>query len=370
MSQRLQVRSLGVRAPGEPAFFSLPGRGPADGEIAVKTLYTGLSAGTELTFVKGTNPYLHAQWDAEYGLFRQDSPSVAYPVRVLGYMEVATVTSSRSPSYAEGQLVAAAYGHRSEHTLDPARDVVVTLPASLDPVLGVFVAQMGPIAANGVLHAAAELADGQLDSLTEALQGRAVLVIGGGVVGLLSALFAAHHGADVALADPDPMRLSAARGLGIQTVDELAQETWQWSKDNWRHGPRDRGADLVLQCRGRVRSLVVALRSLRPQGAVIDLAFYQEEADELQLGEEFHHNGLTLRCAQIARVPRKLAGTWTRARLADETLQLLAAHGEAVRAHVITDVVPLDEAPALITALAARQRSTIQAVFSSQDLKG
>jgi hypothetical protein len=34
-----------------------------------------------------------------------------------------------------------------------------------------------------------------------------------------------------------------------------------------------------------------------------------------------------------------------------------------VRQHLVTDVVPFDEGPALMTALAQRRRSTLQAVF-------
>ncbi|MEJ7756593.1 MAG: hypothetical protein WKF83_09980 [Nocardioidaceae bacterium] len=40
-----------------------------DGGLLLRTVATGLSAGTELTFVKGDNPGLHARLDAELGLF-------------------------------------------------------------------------------------------------------------------------------------------------------------------------------------------------------------------------------------------------------------------------------------------------------------
>jgi threonine dehydrogenase-like Zn-dependent dehydrogenase len=119
----------------------------------------------------------------------------------------------------------------------------------------------------------------------------------------------------------------------------------------------------VFQCRGRPSYLALALRSLRPQGSVIDLAFYQEGAGDVRLGEEFHHNGLTVRCAQISRVPRGLAHLWDRRRLSSETVDLLRAEGDVVCRSMITDVVPLDKAPALLDDLAARRRHVIQAVF-------
>jgi threonine dehydrogenase-like Zn-dependent dehydrogenase len=330
----------------------------------VETLFSGLSAGTELSFVKGTNPYLQSRWDAELGVFVEGQPAQSFPVRSMGYMEVGRVVETADPELPAGALVAAAYGHRSCHVLDPRRDRCVPVPPELDPMLGIYLAQMGPICANGLLHAAAEFEGPSATSLADGVAGRRVLVTGGGVVGLLSGLFALTLGAEqVALADVDPTRLGAAGKLGMSVVDERDTPAWAWCKRRWRHGPADTGADLVLQCRGQARSLQTALRSLRPQGVVIDLAFYQQGATEVRLGKEFHHNGLAIRCAQIARVPRGMAGAWDRTRLSLETLDLVRACGEAVTEHLVTDVVPIDEAPRFIAELAARERSAIQAVF-------
>jgi hypothetical protein len=103
---------------------------------------------------------------------------------------------------------------------------------------------------------------------------------------------------------------------------------------------------------------------LRPQGTVVDLAFYQGGAPEVRLGEEFHHNGLGVRCAQIGRVPRGLASAWDRERLSAATIDLLRADGEAIRKHLVSAVVPFDEAPRLLDDLAARRRHELQAVLA------
>lgn len=370
MADRRTVRTLGVAEPGRPAYFCYEEEPPQDGEFRVDTVFSGLSAGTELTFVKGSNPYLHASWDAEHGVFVDGEPGRRYPVETMGYMEVGRVTETRTPAVAPGDLVALNYGHRTGHVIDPARSVVTVLPPELDPLLGIYIAQMGPICANGLLHTAAELvgsapADAAGVQLGDGVRGRRVLITGGGVVGLLTGLFARACGAaEVALADPDPQRLAAAEGLGLTPVpDDGAEAVWRWCTSDWRSGPGDSGADLVFQCRGRASALATALRSLRPQGSVIDLAFYDGGAPELRLGEEFHHKGLTIRCAQIGRVPRGLSGGWDRQRLCEETLALLTAHGELVRRHVVTDVVPFAEGAAVMAELADRRRSTIQAVF-------
>jgi hypothetical protein len=42
------VRTLGVAGLGRPAYFSYTEQPPEDGQFCVDTVYTGLSAGTEL----------------------------------------------------------------------------------------------------------------------------------------------------------------------------------------------------------------------------------------------------------------------------------------------------------------------------------
>ena len=364
MGETRVVRSLGVERPGVARFYELEDGPVEDGCVQVDTLWSGLSAGTELTWFKGTNPYLHATWDSELGVFQPGRPAVEYPVRTLGYMEVGRVVASRAEAVAEGGLVAMAYGHRTGHTADVRRQLVVPLPEGLDPMLGIYAAHMGPICANGLLHAAAEAWGSRVRELGDGVSGRCVLITGAGVIGLLVGLFARHLGAaQVVVADSTPARLEAAAALGLEPLDESVEEPWLTIKRRWRHGPGDHGADVAFQCRGRSSALVSALRALRPQGAVIDLAFYQGGADELRLGEEFHHNGLAIRCAQISRVPRGLERAWTRRRLAEETLDLLGAEGDAIRKHLISDVVPLEEAPSLLERLAARERHVLQAVF-------
>ena len=335
-----------------------------DGQVRVATAYTGLSAGTELSWFKGTNPFLDREFDRELGLFAPGEPASPYPVTRVGYMESGRVTESRAPGLPVGTPVAAAYGHATGYVADPTTEHVVPLPADLDPVLGVYVAHMGPICANGLLHAAADAVGGPVRSLADGVAGRRVLVTGAGVIGLLVGLLAAEHGAaEVVVVDATPERLAVAEALGLTPLPDGPDVPLQL-KRRWRHGPADHGADVAFQCRGQAAALHTALASVRPQATVVDLAFYQGGAEEVRLGEEFHHNGLALRCAQISRVPRGQAHLWDRARLSTETVALLRARGADVRAHLVTDVVPLADAPALLTDLAARRRHVLQAVFS------
>ncbi|NYH40834.1 threonine dehydrogenase-like Zn-dependent dehydrogenase [Micromonospora jinlongensis] len=336
------------------------------GTFRVETLHSGVSAGTELSYVKGTNPYLNVTWNADLGLFQPGEASTPYPVNRLGYMQVGRVVESDTPAVAVGTVGAMTYGHRTGWLADPVAERFVPLPDDLDPLLGVYVAHMGPICANGLLHAAADLHGTDVRALGDGVRGRRVAVVGAGVVALLTALFARRNGAaSVVVLDPTPHRRQVAEALGLETLDPDADDPAVVLKTRWAHTAGDRGADVVFQCRGQAWALQLALRLLRPQGTVIDLAFYQEGADAVRLGEEFHHNGLSLRCAQIGRVPRGLAPTWDRERLSAETIDLLRTYGDVMRKHLVSAVVPFDEAPTLLTDLADRRRQELQVVLST-----
>ncbi len=356
------VHALGLEHAGQMRFFHYDEGPLPQNHFRVETLYSGLSAGTELTFYKGTNPHLHARWDADMGVFRRDRPGVSAPLPFMGFMEVARVTESRCRTVAPGMLLAMCYGHQSGHTAH-GDEFVVPLPADLPALLGIYLAQQGPICANGLLHAAADQMGRRVETLADGVRERNVVVVGAGATGLLLGLWARHLGAaEVAVIDSTPERLAAAEALGLTAIPDRDGSAWRACKQRWWHGLNDRGADLAFQCRGQTAALGTALRCLRPQGTVIDLAFYQSGAADLRLGEEFHHNGLTIRCAQIDNPPRSLS--WDHARLADETIRFLRDCGTEVQEHIITDIVPFSEAPGFIADLAERRRHAIQAVFA------
>ncbi|WP_448608993.1 zinc-binding dehydrogenase [Geodermatophilus sp. URMC 60] len=358
------IRSIGVVEPGRPAILDLEVPDPGPGQAWVRTEWSGISAGTEVALVRGTDPHHLLHWDPDLRSFDDAGPPAAYPVMGLGYMEVGRITESRSSDLAEGQLVAMAYGHRTGTCADPSARPVVPVPDDLDPLLGVYLAQMGPICVNGLLHAAADVA-GPGAGVDAGVRDRHVLVTGAGVIGLLSAMLAVQHGAaDVVVAEPSAERRAVAETLGLATLADDGS-AWRAAKQRWRHGPGDAGADVVLQCRGHDAALATGLKALRPQGTVVDLGFYQAGAEAVRLGEEFHHNGLAVVCAQIGRVPRGMAGTWPRAALAQVTLDLLRERGDDVRRHLVTDVLPFEEGPRLLADLAGRRLAAppLQAVL-------
>jgi threonine dehydrogenase-like Zn-dependent dehydrogenase len=180
----------------------------------------------------------------------------------------------------------------------------------------------------------------------------------------MTAFFAQRAGAEVIVADPSLYRRRRIEAMGFAAMDE--EQAWQHAKTHW-HSGADRGADFVFQTRAHAQSLHTALRALRPQGTVIDLAFYQGGSDALRLGEEFHHNGLAIKCAQINRVPRGLGHQWDRRRLALETVNLLQEVGDTVKREMITHIVPFDDAPAFLAELVDTRPEFLHIVFKVAD---
>jgi threonine dehydrogenase-like Zn-dependent dehydrogenase len=65
------------------------------------------------------------------------------------------------------------------------------------------------------------------------------------------------------------------------------------------------GAEAVavaFECTGSTRALQEAIRTVRRRGRVVAVGFYQGEAAGLFLGDEFHHNGVEIRSAQIGNI--------------------------------------------------------------------
>jgi threonine dehydrogenase-like Zn-dependent dehydrogenase len=371
------IVSVGFLAPRTVGWFAYTEGELGEHQFDVDTLYSGVSAGTELTQYRGSNPYLHGRWDERLKFFVHDGTgegetTQSYPVRFTGYMEVGRVVASRTGAVREGDVLCMAYGHKSGHRADARTAFYVRLPAELDPLLGIYVAQMGPICANAILHADEDALGEHVTRLGESLRGRTVAIFGAGVVGLLTAMLARWAGAaQIAVVDRVPERLAVAARLGMLAVDTREGDAAVYLKELWQTGdPADRGADVAFQCSGSDYLLNLAFKSVRPQCTVVDLGFYQGGAPNLLLGEAFHHNGLRHICAQIRRVPRRLAGTWNLHRLARETIAFLRDCGPAVREHLITHIVPFAEAPAIYDALDRGEGDVIQAVLYPGDLSG
>ncbi|MFD6533331.1 zinc-binding alcohol dehydrogenase [Streptomyces sp. NPDC060184] len=321
------------------------------GHLRVRTRYSGISAGTELTAYRGTNPYLTRTWDAEARLFRDGAAGIEYPVAGWGYSEVGEVTEVSSELVdvpgmpVVGDLVWGIWGHRSEGIVPAERMVGHTLPAGLEPLAGAF-ARVGAIAYNAVLAADIHL-------------GEEVAVFGQGVIGLLTTRLAQLNGARVTAVDALDGRLDTARVYGARRTlnartDSVAERV--------REATGGQGADVAIEISGVYPALHEALRSVTVGGRVVASGFYQGDGAGLRLGDEFHHNRVQLICSQIGGVPPQLAGRWTVERL-QQTFLSLVAEGLVDVKSLVSHVVPVAEAADAYVLLDERPADALQVVL-------
>src|SRR5215217_6311920 len=90
------------------------------GDVRVRTLYSGISAGTELTAYRGSNPYLAKRWDPDRRLFLSgEQTSLEYPVEGWGYEEAGRVVEVGPDvgSVREGDVIYGTWGHRTSAVL-------------------------------------------------------------------------------------------------------------------------------------------------------------------------------------------------------------------------------------------------------------
>lgn len=299
-------------------------------EVRVRTLYSGISAGTEMTAYRGSNPYLSKQWDPKNRLFRpSDAPSQSYPLLGWGYEEVGEVieVSSDVTTLKAGDIVYGTWGHRTQHILQEDYANQRIKPDGLDPILAIY-SHLGPIALNGVLDANIHI-------------GETVVVFGLGVVGQVIAQLAKLSGARVFGVDLIENRLKLARDLG---AIEYGFDPGEGSAaEKIKEITNGRGADVSIEASGSAKALNEAVRATAYSARVVALGFFQGEAQGLFLGEEFHHNRINLVCSQISNVDPALSFRWDRIRLI-HTIMDLQAQGRLNLRPVITHVIPFKQA--------------------------
>ena len=333
-------------APGEVALVPRETAPLLPGSVRVRTWYSGISAGTELTAYRGSNPYLTGTWDAARRLFVPGAPTFAYPVEGWGYSEVGEVVEAGDDVDGPrvGDVVHGIWGHRSEAVVPAAavRDRVWTAD---DAISGTF-ARVGSIALNAVLAAEARLGD-------------RVAVFGQGVIGLLATRLATLAGADVVAVDAMPRRLEAARAMGALEVVAADVDGGACPVIRaWAPG----GVDAAIELSGSDRALHEAVRSVVVDGTVVASGFYQGGAEHLRLGEEFHHNRVRIVASQISGTPVALGPSWDQARLVRTFMEQVRRGRVDVRS-LVTDVVEAADVAAIFQRLDAGDPAVLQAVL-------
>ncbi len=292
-------------------------RAPGPGEVVVRALASGVSQGTELLLYRGEGP---AVFDPS--IERETSGTgtgTTYPRR-YGYAWVGEVVAKgKETRLAEGTRVFALATHGDAHTLDER---------SVRPLPEDFSATRAVLAAN--LETAVTCAWDANVSV-----GDDAVVLGGGVVGILTAWMLAKSGAAVTLIEPGEQRRTAARALVRSALIEP-------------HATPDGTADVVIEATGDPRALDAAIAWARPEGRVVVASFYGTRRATTDLGDAFHRRRLEVRASQVSSIPPRLRERWSPARRWLFVLSLL--HERALDA-LLAPAVPFDQAAALYASL-------------------
>jgi threonine dehydrogenase-like Zn-dependent dehydrogenase len=137
-----------------------------------------------------------------------------------------------------------------------------------------------------------------------------VIVLGAGVLGLLTGLLLQRSGWRPLIAEPLPWRRAVASDLGVTAVApaELVNEQ----------------VPLVIDASGNPEAAALALDLLAHEGTLLVASWFGAKPVVLPLGGAFHRRRLTIRSTQVSTVPARLSGTWDRSRRRRETVGLLS----------------------------------------------
>ena len=310
-------RALVLDGPRRLRLSDHPSAPLEQGEVRLRARLSGISHGTELSLYRGTSAFTDRQFDRGLRAFvAPPAGSVsAYPV-TLGYEMVSEVVEVAPDVTAVrvGDLVHTGTPHQEETVLDLAASGTATYPPVRLPTeerleRALFIS-LAAVALQAVHDAEIKLGDG-------------VSVHGLGTIGLLVVQMCALEGIQKVFAvDPDAHRRELATGLGATHVlDPTADPPVGLQIRELNDG---HGVDVAIEVSGSDSGLQGALAAAGLGATVVAAGFYQGGAGNVRLGEEFHHNRLSL-IASIGAwgAPHRHAPLWDRRRMMDTATRLL-----------------------------------------------
>jgi threonine dehydrogenase-like Zn-dependent dehydrogenase len=327
MRMPVRARAFWLRPPGNGEIRPVDLPTPGAGEVLVRTLFTGISRGTETLVYSGGVP--PSQYAAMRAPFQEgDFPG---PVK-YGYLNVGVVEDG--PPGLAGRTVFCLFPHQTRYVV-PA-SAVHPVPDSV-PARRAVLAGTVETAVNALWDAAP-------------LVGDRIAVVGGGMVGCcVAALLARFPGVRVELVDADPARAATAAALGIGfALPEAAAGD----------------CDLAVHASATPAGLARSLELLAPEGTVIELSWYGDRPVPVPLGEAFHSRRLVLRSSQVGAVAPARRGRRDFADRLSLALRLLA---DPRFDALLTGESRFDELPGVLARLAAGELPALCHVVGYED---
>lgn len=338
MSNQIPARQLWFDAPQRVSVREVFLPPPAPGEVLVRTTFSAVSAGTEMLAYRGQFPR-GMRVDASLASLQGD---FVYPLR-YGYACVGVVE-------ALGEGVPPEWNGRNVFAFQPHASAFVSSVHDLIPIPDGISHQMAAFYAN--METAVTLA---LDGAP--LLGERVLVMGLGVVGLLTAtVLRSFPLAQLLCVEKDAGRAAIARTLGLETI---APDDLQPGMD----------FDLAFELSGNPAALNAALAAVGYAGRVVIGSWYGDKPVMLALGGEFHRSRIQLVSSQVSSLAPSLRGRWERQRRTATAWALLAKLAQwrdpqgRDFCEIATRRFPLSAAPEVYSDLNRALQTLLQALF-------
>ena len=314
---------------------------PLADQLLVETIFSGISAGTELLLYRGQVPIDMAIDDTIEALTGTFRFPFKYGYAVVG--RVIALGSAIDPSW-QHQLVFAFNPHETHFLARPT--TLLRIPAFVKSQMAVFLPNMET--------AVSFLMDGQ------PMIGEQVAVLGQGVVGLLTTcLLAQFPLASLITLDYYPLRQEWSRRLGATATasptDKTELTTWL-QKD--RPYP---GADLTYELSGNPQALATAVELTGFNGRVVIGSWYGQKSATLSLGEHFHRSHMQLISSQVSHINPQWRGRWQKDRRLQVAWQMLVKHQPE---RLITHQFPLAQATQAYQLLDQEPAQAIQVIFT------
>ena len=329
--RRWSDRAVTVPAPG---IVEIRERHPPtdpcrDGDVPGRSRSAGVSAGTELSYVKGTNPALSSRLGRGPRAVHAGRGGSPYPVSGSATWRSAGSRPAVPPPSPRARVVAMTYGHRTAYLADPLRRPVRAAARRPRPDARHLRRAHGPDLRQRPAarrRRPARRRRARRSATASRPAGRRRRRRRGRPAD--RACSPAHHGAaSVVVLDPTPDRRAVAAALGLEALDPDGDEDPAVVlKTRWRHAAGRPGRRRGVPVPGPgVRPAPRAAAAAAPGHG--DRPGLLPGAARTRSGSARSSTttGWRVRCAQIGRVPRGLAPAWDRERLSAATIDLLRA---------------------------------------------
>ncbi len=270
-----RAKRLKYPAPGEAVLEEVAVGAPSKEQVILKTLYSGISKGTESLVFHGK--VLKSEWPrmrCPYMVGNFDFP-VSY-----GYACVAEVLEkgTKVSDLSIGDAVFVLHPHQDIFAIKA--EACVKLPETVTPKHAVLAANM-ETAINAVW-------DAEMETKTRCA------VIGAGVVGLLTAVALNRlKGLQPTIIDINPSKRKPVEALGFQFL--LPEDLELGAACEF---------ETIFHTSASASGLQTAIDNTAFEGKVLEMSWYGNSTVSLNLGGSFHVKRLTIQSSQVGTIAR------------------------------------------------------------------